>query len=252
MRRITLFIEVFLKGCREKGAVLSICEKKPKNLEEAYKYMKSASQYCKAVLGKNSQSKKVYRIQAAEWTSSSNSSEDLDRTIEQRPLVRNVQSKQKQAPQPKHAEKLSVEAEVHELKSMFGKCGNLLKNQTNNQGYQSPPHNQGCFECGSPSHFVRQCPRHRGSPNTSPRRSDDRNWRVRGDKQGASSQNWRQKDQGSRLPPSPTWRQQEQRYRSAPPTTKSKLSSERANQEWKIGTPMQGQSNSQVKFNLNC
>ena len=107
--------------------------------------------------GKKSQSKKVHRIQAAEWTSSSNSSEDLDRTIEQRPLVGNVQSKQKQAPQLKHDEKLSVEAEVHELKSMFGKVLNLLQNQTNNQGYRSPPRNQGCFECGSPSHFVRQC-----------------------------------------------------------------------------------------------
>ena len=41
----TLFIEVFLKGCREKEAVISICDKKPKNLEEAYKYLKSASQY---------------------------------------------------------------------------------------------------------------------------------------------------------------------------------------------------------------
>ena len=246
----TLFIEVFLKGCREKGAVLSICDKKPKNLEEAYKYVKSASQYRKAVLGKKGQSKKVHRIQAAKWTSSSNSSEDLDRTIEQRPLVRNVQSKQKQAPQPKHDEKPSVEAEVHELKSMFGKVLNLLQNQTNSQGYRSPPRNQGCFECGSPSHFVRQCPRRRGSPNTSPRRSDDHNWRARGDKQGASSQNWRQKDQGSKSPPSPTWRQ-EQGYRSPPSTTKSKLSPERANQEWKIGTPLQGQSNSQVKFNLN-
>ena len=245
-----MFIEVFLKGCREKGAVLSICNKKPKNLEEAYKYVKSASQYRKTVLGKKSQSKKVYRIQAAEWASSSNSSEDLDRTIEQRPLVRNVQSKQKQVPQPKHDEKPSVEAEVHELKSMFGKVLNLLQNQTNNQGYRSPPRNQGCFECGSPSHFVRQCPRRRRSPNTSPRRSDDRNWRVRGDKQGASSQNWRQKDQGSRSPPSPTWRQ-EQGYRSPPSATKSKLSPERANKEWKIGTPLQGQSNSQVKFNLN-
>ena len=129
----TLFIEVFLKGCREKGAVLSICDKKPKNLEEACKYVKSASQYHKAVRGKKNQSKNVHRIQATEWTSSSNSSEDLNRTIEQRPLVRNVQSKQKQAPQPKHDEKPSVEAEVHELKSMFGKVLNLLQNQTNNQ-----------------------------------------------------------------------------------------------------------------------
>ena len=34
----TLFIEVFLKGCREKGAVLAICDKKPTSLEEAYKF----------------------------------------------------------------------------------------------------------------------------------------------------------------------------------------------------------------------
>ena len=48
----TLFIEVFLKGCREKGAVLAICDKKPTSLEEAYKFVQSASQYRRAVLGK--------------------------------------------------------------------------------------------------------------------------------------------------------------------------------------------------------
>ena len=48
----TLFIEVFLKGCREKGAVLAICDKNPTSLEEAYKFVQSASQYRRAVLGK--------------------------------------------------------------------------------------------------------------------------------------------------------------------------------------------------------
>ena len=47
-----LFIEIFLKGCRQKGAELAICDKKPTSLEEAYKFVRSASQYRRAVLGK--------------------------------------------------------------------------------------------------------------------------------------------------------------------------------------------------------
>ena len=31
----SMFVEVFLKGCRDKGAVLAVCDKHPKNLEEA-------------------------------------------------------------------------------------------------------------------------------------------------------------------------------------------------------------------------
>ena len=219
----TLFIEVFLKGCREKGAVLAICDKKPTSLEEAYKFVQSASQYRRAVLGKKGQNKKVHLIQTAGKSSNSNSDE-LDTTTEEKPLVRNIQNKSRPPTTKPQQEHSSVETEMRELKTMFGKMLNLLQNPPN-QGYRSPPRNQGCFECGSPSHFVKQCPRRRGSPNSSPRRSDDRNWRSRGDSQCASIPNWRQKDQGSRSPPSQSWRSCEQDYWSPPPaTSRQKLS----------------------------
>ena len=221
----TLFVEVFLKGCREKGAVLAICDKKPTSLEEAYKFVQSASQYRRAVLGKKGQNKKVHFIQTADKSSNSNSDE-LDTTTEEKPLVRSIQNKSRPPTTKPQQEHSSVETEMRELKTLFGKMLNLLQNPPN-QGYRSPPRNQGCFECGSPSHFVKQCPRRRGSPNSSPRRS--------------------------RSPPSQSWRSREQDYRSPPPaTSRQKLSPERANQEWKIGTPLQGQpGDSQVKFNLN-
>ena len=204
------------------------------------------------MLGMKGQNKKVHLIQTADKLSNSNSDE-LDTTMEEKPLVHSNQNKSRPPmttkPQQEHS---SVEAEMRELKTMFGKMLNLLQNKPN-QGYRSPPQNQGCFECGSLSHFVKQCPRPRGSPNSSPRRSDDHNWRSRGESKGASNPNWRQKDQGSRSPPSQSWRSHEQGYRSPPPAaSRQKLSPERANQEWNIGTPLQGQpGDSQVKFNLN-
>ena len=46
------FLDAFMKGCRNKGAVLSAAEKHPKTLEEAYKYVLDATHLRKAILGK--------------------------------------------------------------------------------------------------------------------------------------------------------------------------------------------------------
>ena len=73
-----LFIKFFLKRCREKGAVLAICNKKPTSLEEAYKFVQSSSQYRRAVLGKKGQSKRVHLIQADK--SSNTNSDELNTT----------------------------------------------------------------------------------------------------------------------------------------------------------------------------
>ena len=147
----TLFIEVFPKGCREKGAVLAICDKKLTSLEEAYKFVQSASQYRRAVLGKKGQNKKVHLIQTADKSSKS---DELDATMEEKPLVCSIQNKSRPPTTTKQQqEHLSVETEMLELKTMFEKMLNLLQNPPN-QGYRSPPQNQGCFECRSPSHFV--------------------------------------------------------------------------------------------------
>ena len=155
----------------------------------------------------------MHVIQTADKSSNSNSDE-LDTTTEEKPLVRSIQNKSRPPTTTKQQqEHSSVETEMRELKTMFGKMLTLLQNPPN-QGYRSPPQNQGCFECGSLSHFVKQCPRRQGSPNSSPRRSGDRNWRSQADSQGASNPNCRQKDQGSRSPPSRPWRSHEQGYRS--------------------------------------
>ena len=131
------FIEVFLKRCREKGAVLAICNKKPTSLEEAYKFVQTASQYRRAVLGKKGQNK-VHLIQTADKSSNSN---ELDTTTGENPLVHSIQNKSKPLTTTKQQqEHSSVETEMRELKTMFGKMLNLLQSPPN-QGYRSPPRN---------------------------------------------------------------------------------------------------------------
>ena len=89
--------------------------------------MQSASQYRRAVLGKKGQNKKVHLIQTADKSSNSNSDE-LDTTTEEKPLVRSIQNKSRPPTTKPQQEYSSVETEMRELKTMFGKMLNLLQN----------------------------------------------------------------------------------------------------------------------------
>ena len=57
------FVDAFMKGCRNKGVVLSAAEKHPKTLEKAYKYVLDATHLRKAILGKK-HVKKVKPVEA--------------------------------------------------------------------------------------------------------------------------------------------------------------------------------------------
>ena len=48
----SLLVDTFMKGCKDKSAVLSATEKKPETLEEAYKFVLEATHLRKAILGR--------------------------------------------------------------------------------------------------------------------------------------------------------------------------------------------------------
>ena len=74
----SMFVDMFLKGSRDKGAMLAMCDKHLKNLEEAYTLVKSASTYRKIILGKKGGSS-VKRLQMmVETSSGSDSSKPKD------------------------------------------------------------------------------------------------------------------------------------------------------------------------------
>ena len=169
-------MEVFLKGCRDKGAVLAVCDKHPKNLEEAYTLVKSASTYRKTILGKKGGSS-VRKLQMmVETSSGSDSSEAYNDDYTRRPQVRSMQLKEGSGKQMSQMDRLHcVESDLKTVKDSLAQVLNILT--TTNSSPK--PKSLACFECGDLSHLVRDCPQRRSqSPKQSPSRGDDRNWRM--------------------------------------------------------------------------
>ena len=172
----SMFVEVFLKGCRDKGAVLAVCDKHPKNLEEAYTLVKSASTYRKTILGKKGGSS-VRKLQMmVETSSGSDSSEAYNDNYTRRHQVRSMQLKEGSGKQMSQMDRLhSVESDLKTVKDSLAQVLNILT--TTNSSPK--PKGLAFFECGDLSHLVRDCPRRRSqSPKRSPSRSDNRNWRT--------------------------------------------------------------------------
>ena len=163
----SMFVEVFLKGCRDKTAVLSVCDKSPKSLEEAYTMVKSASTYRKTILGKKGGSsvKKIYSLGEESDSDSSSGSREVK--------VRRAYGKNNQ--EGNSQDRIQrMEAEIMGVKDSIGQVLTMLKDG------QHPPSRQkgnGCFRCGDPTHFVKDCPiKSKDSPRQSPNRGDGKNW----------------------------------------------------------------------------
>ena len=71
-----MFVETFLKGCRDKAAALNACDKDLKTIEEAYKQVKLAGQHRKAILGKKG-SVRLVAMQSPNLFASSDSDDSI-------------------------------------------------------------------------------------------------------------------------------------------------------------------------------
>ena len=47
-----MFVDTFLKGCQDKAAALTACDRNRETIVEAYKYVKPSDQHRKAIFGK--------------------------------------------------------------------------------------------------------------------------------------------------------------------------------------------------------
>ena len=72
-----MFVDTFLKGCRDKAAALTACDKNPETIEEAYKYVKLSGQRRKAIFGK----KNIVRTVSKHYDPAFASSSDSDQSI---------------------------------------------------------------------------------------------------------------------------------------------------------------------------
>ena len=202
----SLFIEAFLKGCRDKAAAVAAGVKRPSTLEEAYSCVKTEQQVKKAILGKKGSVRKVKPLQPMVYSDS-----DVSETSSvDEPSVRTFTAKRKVNEKPRVSTTTASETEIKDLTKSITQLIEVMSKQQTPQrsGPYSQSRNPGCYECGDPGHFVRDCPRRKrfsspGSPrsNYTPRwqtsqkqdyeRSYNMDWRYREDQRDKDSPNSR-------------------------------------------------------------
>ena len=202
----SLFIEAFLKGCRDKAAAVAAGVKRPSTLEEAYSCVKTEQQVKKAILGKKGSVRKVKPLQPMVYSDS-----DVSETSSvDEPSVRTFTAKRKVNEKPRVSTTTASETEIKDLTKSITQLIEVMSKQQTPQrsGPYSPSRNPGCYECGDPGHFVRDCPRRKrfsspGSPrsNYTPRwqtsqkqdyeRSYNMDWHYREDQRDKDSPNSR-------------------------------------------------------------
>ena len=176
------FVDAFMKGCRNKGAVLSAAEKHPKTLEEAYKYVLDAIHMQKAILGKK-HVKKVKPVEADNRMET----ESLTSTSSDSREIRGYHVKTGHFERKRFDRSDKSDDQLGSVLTGLQKILSRSEPHSPNKHNYSPPRQgySGCFECGDPDHFVRDCPRRRCYQSYDDRRYDERQYR------GSDNPNWR-------------------------------------------------------------
>ena len=155
-----MFIEAFMKGCRDKHSALAAGTKSPKTLEEAFKYVRQEQHMRRVIYDKKASAKKVQQLHDGSESSEENVAESIK--VRQITQARNTDVK----PKVQFADQQSMENKIDQLEKTLSDlvCGlNRSPIRT-----QQPSINQmACYECGERGHFSCDCPGRRysqGSP----------------------------------------------------------------------------------------
>ena len=163
-----MFIEAFLKGCRDKHSALAAGTKSPKTLEEAFKYVKQEQHMRRAIYGKKVSAKMVQQVH-----DSSDSSED---SVVEGAKVRQLTQPRSTDIKPKvqFADQQSMENKIDRLEKTLSELVRGL-NHSPTRTQQPSISQMACYECLERGHFSRDCPRRRYSQG-SPRSNGARYW----------------------------------------------------------------------------
>ena len=166
------FVDAFIKGCRDKAAVLAAANKHPTTLEDAYKLVQDAMQLRKAILGKKAS---VRSIKYVESDSSSPSTDSDTSTTSEESVAKTLQARG-------HTSKRDGRHHKKKFHKVISGLHKVLKENKNRQDVLR------CYNCGEPGHFTQNCPRRHydgyDRKQWSSTRSDRPNWR---DHQGYDS-----------------------------------------------------------------
>ena len=150
--------DAFLKGCLEKKAALTAIDKDPTTLSDALKFVRSALANQLVIFGHRKSDIKRVTFE-----------EEFVETDDKEPAIRAVYQ-QKENNLEQRLQK--TEEDIKETKSTLSKILKMLTDGNASQRSRSPitsmsPErtNNRCFNCGSESHFIRDCPSKRSSPN---------------------------------------------------------------------------------------
>ena len=141
-----MFIEAFLKGCRDKHSALAAGTKSPKTLEEAFKYVKQEQHMRRAIYGKKVSAKMVQQLH----DSSDSSEESVAESAKVRQLTQARSTDVK--PKVQFADQQSMENKIDRLeKTLSDLVRGLNRSPTRTQ--QPSISQMACYECGERGHF---------------------------------------------------------------------------------------------------
>ena len=187
-------IDRFLAGCKEHGAAISVMERSPNTMDEAYEFVKKAVFVRKAMSGHRGNSGRVRIVRTEPCDKMVSSSGNEDHLGDYKPSkIQTVTQSERMSSDLNNSsgnsygtKKQSITGsldhkvlQMEETLQTVVKTLNSLNRMNLNSDGRSPNWRPNvCFNCGDPSHFARNCPRPYNPASPFRPRSPRVNWRI--------------------------------------------------------------------------
>ncbi len=153
-------VEAFFRGCKEKRAVLSVVDRKPKTLQAALRMTKTSVGNLRAFFGKSYSSRQVaFNVEdTSSRRSHSEESTQLKRLADQvENLTRRLEQSERRSSSPVKGKCFRCGSPKHLSQDCTAAPATSAAAKPSAPG--SPSRSSVCFTCQQPGHFSRDCPK---------------------------------------------------------------------------------------------